>query len=65
MFHHFYLYKFYHQYINNDTYKVYKKEVQLITIISDFLLHFLLDDTVTYTLDENSKNEETGFYTNL
>ena len=52
-------------YINNDTYKVYKKEVQLITIISDFLLHFLSDDTVTYTLDENSKNEETGFYTNL
>ena len=52
-------------YINNDTYKVYKKEVQLITIISDFLLHFLSDDTVTYTLDENSKNEETGFYTNI
>lgn len=51
--------------INNDTYKVYKKEIQLISIISDFLLHFLSDDTVTYTLDENSKNEETGFYTNL
>lgn len=52
-------------YLNNDTYKVYKKEIQLITRISDFLHRFLLNDTVTYTLDENSKDKDTGIYSNL
>lgn len=52
-------------YLNNDTYKVYKKEIQLITRISDFLHRFLLNDIVTYTLDENSKDKDTGIYSNL
>ena len=52
-------------YLNNDTYKIYKKEIQLIAKISDFLHRTLLNDAVTYTLDENSKDEETGIYSNL
>lgn len=52
-------------YLNNDTYKIYKKEIQLITRISDFLHRTLLNDAVTYTLDENSKDKDTGIYSNL
>jgi|GEM_PF-5545066 len=52
-------------YLNNDTYKIYKKEIQLITRISDFLHRILLNDAVTYTLDESSKDKDTGIYSNL
>lgn len=51
-------------FLNNSIYKVYKKEVQFINKISDFLLRFLLDDTIKYTLDENNKNED-GTYNNF
>lgn len=52
-------------FLNNDTYKIYKKEISLITKISDVLHRFLLNDTVTYTLDEDSKDKNTGIYSNL
>lgn len=52
-------------YLNNDTYKIYKKEIQLITRISDILHRMLLNDIVTYTLDEDSKDKNTGIYSNL
>jgi hypothetical protein len=52
-------------YLNKDTYKIYKKEIQLISKISDFLYRFLLNDKVTYILDEESKDPKTGIYSNL
>lgn len=51
-------------YATNDIYKVYNKEIKLISFISDFLYHILISDTVKYALDESSKNND-GIYTKL